>query len=293
MKDLPDRLADVALLTRHWADTLCADTDDGADSCRPYHRAWTTLRLIGAISGARTDHEFFHQQFGAVAQVKPRANVMIVGTADHAMLHMVLAAFRAGKADPLVTIVDRCTTTLAANAWYAGQFSAQATMHQADLCDIAVIPGERDVIATHSVFSFIQPKEFAPLFSTLRSKLKLGGQLIFAQGLSPDRRTGSRVRFSAEEAIRFQQRAVTCLMEHGEVPGLDIALVQELAYGFAVNKDIGAISDAQDLLAPLTSAGFRLDQVAQVERSAGTYRSSAPLQHERSLSLRIVATKID
>ncbi len=293
MKDLPDLLPDVALLTRQWADTLCVRTDDEADACRPYHRAWTTLRLIGAISGARTDHAFFRQQFSAVAQAQPRANVLIVGTADHAMLHMVLAAFRAEEADPLVTIVDRCATTLAANAWYAQQVGAQATTHQADLRDIDAIAGERDLITTHSVFSFTQSEEFTPLFSALRGKLKPGGQLIFVQGLSPERRTGSRVRFSAEETLRFQQRALACLAERGTVPGLDTALIQQLAYGFAVNKDIGAIAAAQDLLTPLSSAGFRLDQVEQAERSDQVYRSSAPQQHERSLSLRVVATRID
>lgn len=293
MKELPDLLANVAQLTLQWADTLCTHTDEEANTCRPYHRAWTTLRLIGAISGARTDQEFFQQQFGAVATMRPQANVLIVGTADHALLHMVLAAFRAQGADPFVTIMDRCATTLAANSWYAQQIGAQATTHQADLRDIDSMSGERDVITTHSVFSFTQPEEFAPLFYALHGKLAPGGRLIFAQGLSPERRTGSRVRFSLEEALRFQQRALACLAEHGAVPGLDTDLVQELALGFAVNKDIGAIAAAEDLLAPLSSAGFRLDRVEQIERSARVYRSSAPQQDERSLSLRVVATRID
>lgn len=293
MKDLPALLANVAQLTRQWADTLCAQADDGADTCRPYHRAWATLRLIGAISGARTDHEFFRQKFGAVAKMQPRANVLIVGTADHAMLHMVLEAFRAEGADPLVTIIDRCATALAANAWYAQQVGAHATTQQADLRDLDAISGERDVIVTHSVFSFVQPEGFASLFSELHSKLKPGGRLIFAQDLSPDRRTGSRVRFSSEDTFRFQQRALACLAEHGEIPGLDKELVQELALGFALNKDIGAIAAAQDLLGPLSNAGFSLDLVEQAERSARVYRSSAPQQHERSLSLRVVATRID
>lgn len=293
MKDLPDLLPDVAMLTRQWADTLCTHTDDMAGTCRPYHRAWTTLRLIGAISGARTDHEFFRRQFEAVAQVRPRADVLIVGTADHAMLHMVLTAFRARRADPQVTIVDRCATTLAANAWYAQQVCTQATTHQADLRDIDIIPGGRDVITTHSVFSFATPEEFTSLFRTLRGKLKSGGQLIFAQGLSPERPTGSRVRFTAEETLRFQQRALACFAEHGAVSGLDTTLVQELAHGFAVNKNIGAIAAAQDLLAPLSGTGFRLDHFEQAERSARDYRSSAPRQHERSISLRVVATRVD
>lgn len=293
MKDLPELLSEVALLTRERADILCAHSDDEAASCQPYHRAWATLRLIGAISGARTDFEFFRKQFAAIAQVQPRANVLIVGAADHAMLHMVLAAFRARGADPLVTIVDRCATTLAANEWYAQQIGAQVMTHQADLRDIDTISGERDLITTHSVFSFMHPEEFTSLFSILRSKLKLGGQLIFSQGLYPERRTGSRMRFSADEALRFLQRASACLAEYGTVPGLNPGLVQELAHGFAINKDISAIAASQDLLAPLSSAGFRLIQVEEADRSPRVYRSSAPQQNERSLSLQVVATRTD
>lgn len=290
MTNPPDLLADAARLTRQWADSLCTG---GAGSCRPYHRAWTTLRLIGAISGARTDHEFFRQRFAAVARARPHANVLIIGTAYHAMLHMLLSGFRAEGAHPTVTIIDRCATTLALNDWYAKQVDAQVTTCESDLCNIDAVQIECDVITTHSVFSFAQPEEFASLFIALRSKLKLGGQLIFAQGLSPDLRTGSRVRFSAEESLLFQQKAVACLAERGGMPDLDATQVQALAQEFAANKDIGAIRSAHDLLGPLADAGFRLDHVEQIERSAQVYQSSAPQQHAHSQSLRVVATRID
>ena len=290
--EFPEFLADAAQQTRQSADELCCDESNEHSSCRLYHRAWTTLRLIGLISGARTDHHFFHEQFSSFAKLEPHARVLIAGTADHAMLYMLLRAFRESLAEPVVTIADRCATTLAVNSWYAEQIDARVKTYQTDLHNMEWIPQSYDLVTTHSIFSFFKPQEFTSVLSVLGQKVKIGGKLIFAQGISPDSPTGSRIRFSKLEADRFKQRAIECFSSCGETYGLNEALVQALAHGFAINKNICAIASSKDLLAPIENAGFRLDEVHEYERLPTTYSSSAPSQHERSLSLRVVATKI-
>jgi hypothetical protein len=290
--DFPEFLADAAQKTRQCADELCRDESNEHSSCRLYHRAWTTLRLIGLISGARTDHHFFNEQFSSFAKLEPQARVLIAGTADHAMLYMLYRAFRECLAEPLVTIVDRCATTLAVNSWYAEKIDASVKTHQTDLQNMEWISQSYDLVTTHSIFSFFKPEEFTSVLSALGQKLKIGGKLIFAQGISPDSPTGSRIRFSKSEANRFKKRAIECFYSCGETDGLDEALVQALAHGFAINKNICAIASSKDLLVPLANVGFRLDEVQEYERLPSNYLSSAPSQHERSLSLRVVATKI-
>lgn len=290
--EFPEFLADAALQTRLSADELCCDESNEHSSCRLYHRAWTTLRLIGLISGARTDHHFFHEQFSTFAKLQPQARVLIAGTADHAMLYMLLRAFRESFAEPLVTIVDRCATTLAVNSWYAEQIGACVKTHQTDLHNIEWISQSYDLVITHSIFSFFSPQEFTSVLSALGQSLKVGGKLIFAQGISPDLQTGSRIRFSKSQRDSFQQRAIECFSSCGETYGLNEDLVQALAHGFAINKNICAIASSDDLLVPMANAGFRLDEFQEYERLPSTYLSSAPSQHERSISLRVVATKI-
>ncbi len=288
--ECPELLDDAARFTRQSAEDLCVISENEIRSCRPYHRAWTTLRLIGAISGARTDSEFFLQQYGRVAKLKPNAKVLIVGTADHAILHMLLSAFRAAGGEPEVSIIDLCPTTLALNEWYAGQLGAKIRTYQGDLRAVDRIPEAQDLITTHSVFSFVPVSEFETVFISFKTKLAAGGKLIFAQGMSPDLLTGSRIRFSAEDSIRFQEKASRCLSKLGALPDLDDATVRALARDFAAHKDLGAIGCGEDILNPLVKAGFQLGYVQEFDRSSRTYQSSAPKPNERSVSLRLVAS---
>ncbi len=285
----PELLDAAARLTRQWAQKYCTRREDGGWSCQPYHQSWTTLRLIGAISGARTDENFFVEHFGSVAKSNPDAKVLIAGTADHAMLHMLLSAFRAQGGEPEVSIVDQCQTTLALNEWYAGQVGARITTYHGDLRLIDEISDVYDIVTTHSIFSFIAPENLEEIFHSLKNKLNAGGKLICAQGLHPQRETGSRIRFSPEETISFQDRAMKCFAEFGALPDVDESVMRELATGFATSKDIGAIGRSEDIAAPLAKAGLAQEFLREVRRTSDHYKSSTPETNQYAVSLRMVA----
>lgn len=289
----PELLQEAARLTRQWAKTSCTRREDGGWPCQAYHQSWTTLRLIGAISGARTDEAFFLEWFGRVAKSRPDAKVLIAGTADHAMLHMLLTAFRAEGGEPEVWVIDQCRTALAVNEWYAGQAGARIRTHHGDLRDIDEISGTFDIITTHSIFSFIDTEKLEVVFRSFKNKLDAGGKLICAQGLHPKLATGSRIKFTPEEASSFQDRVMQCFAEFGTLPDLDEAGMRELARGFVASKDIGAIARSEDIAVPLANAGLRLESMQEVVRSPEHYKSSTPEANHYAVSLRWVAVSAD
>ncbi len=285
----PELLDEAARLTRQWAGKYCTQAEDGGWSCQPYHQSWTTLRLIGAISGARTDEKFFLERFSLVAKSLPEAKVLIAGTADHAMLHMLLTAFRAQGGEPEVSIVDQCQTTLALNEWYGVQAGAKVKTYHGDLRLIEEISGQYDIVTTHSIFSFIDVEKLEDVFRSFKIKLNASGKLICAQGLHPKLETGSRIKFSPGETIRFRDRAMKCFAMSDAVPDLDEATLRELVTGFAASKDIGAIGCSQDITVPLAKAGFVEEHMQEVRRCADHYKSSTPETNHHAVSLHLVA----
>ncbi len=289
---VPEFLNEAAKLTRQLSEKMCAVHANSQWSCRPYHRAWTTLRLIGAISGARTDGEFLLEQYRAVAKSKPKAKVLITGAADHSILHFLVSAFRSEGGNPEISLVDLCETTLSLNDWYAKRIGANLKVYRGDIRHLAALPEGQDLITTHSVFSFLSSEEIQKFLVSLKPKLRPEGMLVFAQGISPERRNGSRVNFSAEEMAQFVELAAERFLALGKKDDLDETSVRELARGFAASKDIFAISHSQVILEPLAQAGFRQEYVQEVERQPHHYKSSAPTPSERSFSLRVVARSV-
>lgn len=287
---VPEYLDEAARLTRQWSDEMCVVHGDSQWSCRPYHRAWSTLRLIGAISGVRTDSEFLLEKYRLVARTRPAAKVLIAGAADHSILHLVVSAFRSEGADPDISMMDMCPTTLALNQWYAKRVGARLQTYQGDIRRVAEMVDAQDLITTHSVFSFLSPQEIAGFAASLKRTLRHGGQFVFGQGISPDRSTGSRITFSAEEALRFEALASRRFSECESAGDLDETSVRALARGFAASKNIFAIGNSQVILEPLAEAGFVQEYVQEVVRLPHHYQSSAPTPEERSFSLRVVAT---
>lgn len=285
---LPDFLPEAAQLTREWAPKLCTPSTVRHEGCADYHAAWSTLRLIGAITGAKTDKDFFHTQFTSLARIKPNAQVLIAGTADHAMLHMVLEAFAAVNAQPDVTVVDRCATTLRLNQWYAQQVGARVACVQADLREIN-LPNRFDLITTHSLFSFMGPHDVPSALQAWRNHLADEGRLILVQGMRPELEGSSPVVFSPKEQEDFVARAQACWMAHGPFDQLDRETVHRLSSHFAWHKRFHAVTDAQPVLEAVQASGLTVSHCTRVERDRLDYRSSAPKAHERAISLRVVA----
>lgn len=285
---VPDLLPEAARLTREWAPEMCALSHARHEGCADYHAAWSTLRLIGAITGARTDKDFFQAQFTQLASDKPNARVLIAGTADHAVLHMLLEAFGAAGAHPEVTVIDSCATTLRLNQWYAQQVGAKVTCVQADLREIN-LPDRFDLITTHSVFSFMSLAEVTTALRSWREHLAEGASMKLVQGIRPELQGLSHIVFDQVEEADFIARAGQRWAERGPFPGLDLGVVRELARRFAHHKKVYPITRARQILDALFEAGLVVREATEVDRHQLGYHSSAPEANERAFSLRVVA----
>lgn len=287
---ISDMLPEASRLAREWAPHFCAPSYVRHEGCADYHAGWSTLRLIGAITGARTDKDFFYKQFLISAQENPNARVLIAGTADHALLHMLLEAFGALGAQPDITVVDACATTLKLNQWYAEQFGARVSCIQADLRQID-LPARFDLITTHSVLSFMQLADVSSTLSNWNKHLADAGKLVMVQGIRPALHGSSYLVFSDAEEANFIARAQKCWEISGPFPGLDLPTVRALAQKFAHHKKNIAITSSRLLLDAISTAGLTPMEHEEINRHGLNYRSSAPDENEQAFSIRVVAMR--
>ena len=197
--DLPRR---AAVLAERWAPTQCRSAMHGQD-CSWYHAAWPMLRAIGVVQGVDGDAAFFHDAIAGLARRGDR--VLVTAAADHAILAIVLDAYRSRHAEPQVTVVDQCPTALSLNRWYGRWQGARIATTLGDI--VAFEPGARfDLVTTHSILSFI-PAELRPrLYANWRSLLARGGHLVIAQAVRPGAHAGDARAFAQAEVDAFVAR---------------------------------------------------------------------------------------
>lgn len=288
---LPDLLPEAAALSRRWAARCCNGPQGEQPGCAPYHAAWTTLRLLGSITGALTDADFLLPAISERVASLRQPRILISGAADHAMLQMVLQACRPHHANPSVLVVDACRTTLELNQWYAGQMDARVAVLRQDIRDHQD-PGAFDLICTHSVLSFIAPEERPKMFTRWHDNLAPGGALVLAQGLRPQHAQGEILRLSPPQVQRFVDRVRA---DFERQPGVwadgSASEAENLARRFAEHKTLRVVSDAAGIERAARSAGFTIDRLTQGERHPDRYRSSNADRADQALSLRLVASR--
>lgn len=287
--EVPDLLADAARLSRQWAGQLCCKAGPDGPGCEPYHAAWTTLRQLGSITGAKTDEDFYLQRLGAVASRLERPRVLICGTADHAMLEMALRACRRVGREPVVTVVDACRTTLELNRWYGEQVSASVTIVNEDVRTFEQAEAF-DLVCTHSILSFVPEPDHVALLGCWRRSLSKDGRLVQVQGVRPDLAGTAVLRLGALEVQRFVDRVGEDHRRSTETVDLSAPQVETLARGFARHKSLLVVSDAERIRQSLLAAGFAIDEFDQLSRHGLTYRSSNADRSDQAFSLRIVAS---
>lgn len=279
---MPDLLPDAAEFAREASARLCGD-------CRPYHSAWSTLRQIGAITGARTDQDFFQSHIAPIAASSPR--VLISGAADYAIAEQVLKAYRSAGVEPEITVADTCATTLEQNRWYAERMGASVRLVQTDIREFR----DKeccDLITTHSILSFLPASEHPGLFSAWRNALSTGGNLVFVQGFRPHHAGNSVLRLDQEEIKRFITRAMAHYRANPLSSSLDVEEMRLLAADFAAAKKIHVVHDGERLRAALCDSGFSIEFWQALTRDGLPYRSSLADEKDQALSLRVVARAV-
>lgn len=285
---LPDHLAEAARLAHELSHEHCRGPDRVPGGCQPYHAAWPLLRLLGSITGAMTDRDFFAVEYGKVARAIPNARVLISGAADHCILEQVLRAFRGEDAEPRVTVIDACRTTLELNRWYAERVGARIETAVCDIRDHAT-DATFDLITTHSVLSFVPEPEYTALFARWLASLSERGKLVYAQGIRPNYTGPTDYSLGPAEIEHFVERVRDDFRRSDGTCGFGAKEVERLARGFAHAKRLLVIRGADGIELALRTSGFATESLQVVDRAGLPYKASDSSADDQALSLRLVA----
>lgn len=289
---LPDHLAEAARLAHELSHEHCRGSAGDPGACQPYHAAWPLLRLLGSITGAMTDRDFFAAEYAKVARAAPNAKVLISGAADHCILEQVLRAFRGIGAEPRVTVIDACRTTLELNRWYAARVGAQVETAVRDIRDHEH-PTAFDLITTHSVLSFVPEPEYAGLFARWRASLSEAGKLVYAQGIRPNYTGPTDYSLGPSEIEHFVERVRDDFRRFDGECHFGADEVERLARGFAHAKRLLVIRGAGAIEQALRANGFVTESLQVVDRAGLPYKASDSSADDQALSLRLVAGRAD
>jgi len=270
MQSPDEPLAVSAPLARTWSRTLCTD-------CGWYHGLWQYLRLFDIASTPPRHAAFYREALGALSAAGHR-RVLIAGSADYAMLALVLWA--CGKTVD-VTALDRCETPLALCRWYADRTGATIATTRADLMRDGGAPepafalrataglpaealakageGRFDAICTHSLLGRFAPAERPVLAASLRRRLREGGKLVTVNRIAP-RSAAETVGFGPEEARAFRDRVVAAARARPDLM-LDPDALAADAELYARRYRSHPVHARDELLEIFSGAGFRIERV--------------------------------
>ena len=107
-------------IMKKYAQINCVhDYVDETSGCKWYHSAWQYLRVLNCVSAPQWHKEFYCNAIEHAIQNKDSICILISGTADYSMLHLlveVITKIKCLKAD--IDIVDKCNSPLLICEWY-------------------------------------------------------------------------------------------------------------------------------------------------------------------------------
>ena len=272
---LPEPLTESAPIALRLAPDMCLKDPTTGENCAWSHGFWQYLRLLG-LAGDPTNHEsFFRDALARQDQTGTPLRILICGSADYAMLAMLIRAFGDRAAASTITVIDRCETPLWLNRWYADVMKLTISTAR---CDILDMPASEpfDLICTHSFFSYFEPKRLPALISKWHDLLRPGGVVVTANRIraaSPD----SPDVFSAEQVAEFCERVRSLANAGPPLPGISAAELADHARAYASKVVAWPVHSLGDLRKLFESAGFRIEQLdsVRVSASGSESRSSA------------------
>ncbi len=150
--DLEEPLVLSADLINGVANVLCSGDHVDKDNCSWYHGTWQYLRLLDLVSTPTWHDLFYRSAFQRILEAKPRARVLISGTADYSLLAYLFGAARRSGATPDIVVLDQCATPLFACRWFSKHFGTNVTTVQANVFDAKKVTGGGFDLVTSDAF---------------------------------------------------------------------------------------------------------------------------------------------
>ena len=104
-----------------------SSTTTHSPCCDWYHGAWQYLRVLDCVSAPQWHESFFADQLNeALSNAKESISVLISGTADYSILHLIVDVAKKSGKKIEIDIVDLCQTPLKICEWYIEEFKREA-----------------------------------------------------------------------------------------------------------------------------------------------------------------------
>jgi SAM-dependent methyltransferase len=290
MSPLEEPLVESAALAWKLAPQFCGKDPESDGSCSWYHRIWQYLRIMGLASSAMQRRDFYRLAARKFATDRRSPRVLIAGTADYAMLALLVEAFEGSETPPSFTVVDVCETPLHLNRWYASRLSRSIETMRSDLLDYAS-PGAFDLICTDSVLSRFEPSKWSALAANWHALLRPAGILVTSSRLRPDDGPG-KIGFAADQVAAFEQAVLRIATEKRELLGIDPRELARHAGLYARRQFNYPVRSLEQVERLLGNAGFAFEQLSVAPKGTANREGIvAPTVPADSVWLRVIARR--
>jgi SAM-dependent methyltransferase len=276
-RGLDQLLAVSAPLAMSAAETLCRHDPVLDRNCSWYHGLWQYLRILGLVSAPLRHQAFFLEALGSLARGGAHPRVLISGTADYAMLALVLEVYRHHQADlDVVVVVDRCETPLMLNRWFAERCSLRLETHACDILDFES-QQSFDVICSHSFLVFFPSTVRPRLMEKWRQLLRPGGKLVTISRVRDGTAEGP-VGFTAEQARTFRRKVWRAAEDLGDLGDLTPDNLARRATVYARRYLSYPVTSWAGLRCLLEDGGLTIDRLYRngTATMAGGHGTTAP-----------------
>lgn len=246
--------------------------------CADYHLLRTLKRFASGSKGSTDRREMAaiiaRLTDDALSAGGDTVEILLAGTGDTGLLgtcvHGALGAPTASPDRLHVTVMDRCETPLALCRDFGARNGIAVTTVAGDLLG-ADAPPAADIIAVHSLFSFIPAERHAAALSRFASWLKPGGRIVFSTDIA-GKRTSERAARRERQIERIRARlAQEAIADAGTLAELDARLGR---FDTARNRHVHDFGSEAEVEALFARAGLR-----RTERRA--VPSGKPGEHDR------------
>ncbi len=272
MQPVEEPLEESAPLALQLAPRFCRKDPVTGEDCAWYHGIWPFLRLTGLASSASQRTEFYDRSIQESCAGSATPRILISGTADTAMLALLLASFKGRSARPAITVLDICETPLRVNRWYAERQACGIETACSDILDYRT-PQPFDVVCTDGFLSRFPSARRPALAAKWRELLRPGGRVISTNRLHPDARE-EKTGFSPARAQAFRGSVRHAIAEMQGANGMDPQELMRLADLYASRHDTYPVGSSEEVRRLFEAAGFRIDALSETSR-AGKHREGA------------------
>lgn len=267
--------------------------------CDWYHGAWQYLRALNCVSAPQWHKEFYSSEIAHVENVvNDCVSILISGTADYSILHLIVHAFQNTGKRIDIDIVDLCGTPISICNWYIdrirkenpakySRFSFQLYQSNIALFD----RGKKyDLICTDAFLTRFSSDETQSIVEKWRNLLNKKGKIVTTVRLY-NRVSPSQPTFAEESRniqvflTKVQERYKKLTEKQVSQFGISANELSYLATRYIVNMLSNPHGDTDDIDSLFIKSGLEILK----ERS---HVATVPGEIYETDYYRIVATKI-